>query len=220
MTGAITYLSSVTRLDLALSVGQIQRAMAAPTVEHLAAAQNILRYVSGTLDYTLELGGNLDIDAHVDSAFADDKQTGRSTNGFVITLGIGAVSWSSKRQSLVTLSTTEAEYVAASSAAREVVWLTTLLRELGIYAGTVPLHCDNQGAIDLAKLIRYRPRTKHIGARFHYVRECVDTGIIDLQYISTHDQLADALTKPMSGPAIRHFADRTGLVDGTARGGV
>jgi hypothetical protein len=220
LTGSVTHLSIVTRPDIALAVGRIQRHMAAPTVEHLAAAQNILRYISGTLDYTLELGGSLDFSAFVDSAFADDKQTGRSTNGFAIRLGAGAISWSSKRQSLVTLSTTEAEYVAASSAAREIVWVTALLHELGINIGTVPLHCDNQGAIDLGKLVRYRPRTKHIGTRFHYVRECIDAGIIDLQYISTHDQLADALTKPLSGPAIKTFAQRVGLVDGTARGGV
>lgn len=122
-----------------------------------------------------------------------------------------AITWSSRRQGLVTTSTTEAEYVATTEAAKEAIWLSLLLSDLGHKPGAIPLYCDNQGAIALSNSARTTGRTKHFTVRHHFIRECIAAGSIDIKYVSTHTQLADALTKPVALDLLRSFCVGNGL---------
>ncbi|CAI5721247.1 unnamed protein product [Peronospora destructor] len=127
-------------------------------------------------------------------------ETRRSTSGYAFMMNDGCISWRSKKQRTVALSSTEAEYMALTEAVQEAVWLKAFLCELGeMKSGeAVKVFEDNQGAIALAKNPEFHKRTKHIGIRYHFVREKVDDGEVVLQYCSTKEMKADMMTKPIS----------------------
>ncbi|KAE8731263.1 hypothetical protein F3Y22_tig00002840pilonHSYRG00865 [Hibiscus syriacus] len=144
---------------------------------------------------------------YVDSDYACDLDNRRSTTGYVFTLGGGPICWKSTVQSVVALSTTEAEYMAAAEAAKEALWLTGLVKELGVQQGGVQLLCDNQSAIHLAKNQVYRARTKHIDVRFHKIRELVASGEVLFQKVHTDENAADMFTKPVTTDKFKHCLD-------------
>jgi len=185
--------------------------MSCPTIEHWNAVGRVLRYIKGTVDYALVLGGNLELVCYTDSAHGDDKDTGRSTGGHLFFLGNTVLVWSSKRQTLVTLSSSEAEYVQASEAAREVIWLAGLLRDAGIEVGPILLKGDNTAAIALAKTSQIHPRTKHICLRSHFIRECVTNKILKFEHIPGEEMVADGLTKSLPRDAFAHFVKHLGF---------
>ena len=131
--------------------------------------------------------------------FANDVETGRSVTGYVFVMSGGDITWSSQRQKLVTLSTTEAEYVAAATTARELVWLRKLLSEIERpCALPTVLYVDNQGAIKLARNAEFHKRTKHIDVKYHFLREKQESEELSVQFISTDLQKADMFTKALS----------------------
>ena len=164
----------------------------------------MLRYLASTADLSLELGGReqLSLLGFCDADFAGDLDTRRSTTGYAFMLGRGAVSWSSKRQPTVAVSTTEAEYMSAAYATKEALWLQLLLSELGSTAQTIVIRADNQGAIRLLKNPVVSQRSKHIDVIYHFVREHVESQEVLFEYVSTHDMVADVLTKPV--PKAKH----------------
>ena len=124
----------------------------------------------------------------------------------------GAISWSSKRQELVALSTTEAEYVAATHAAKEALWLRSLISSIfNAPPPTTTLNCNNQSTIALARDGQFHARTKHIDIRFHFIRWVVEQGKVALQYCPTADMTADVLTKALTSPKVKHFASTLDL---------
>jgi hypothetical protein len=135
---------------------------------------------------------------YVDADYAGDLDDRRSTMGYVFTLVGGPICWKSMIQSTVAMSTTEAEYMAAAEAAKEALWLTGLVKELGIQQSGVSLYCDSQSAIYLAKNQVYHARTKHIDVRFHKIRELVATAELLLEKIHTSKNAADMLMKPIT----------------------
>ena len=140
---------------------------------------------------------------YTDADWAGDPDTRRSTSGYLFNLGSAAISWSSKRQATVSLSSCEAEYMGETQATKEAMWLRRLMEELicdEIKKPTILL-ADNQGAIALAKNASQHGRTKHIDIQQHFVREKQSEGYIDVQFIPTKDELADGLTKPLAGEA-------------------
>jgi hypothetical protein len=200
MVGSLIYLSVVTRPDIAYAVGRAGQAMANPTQADLVSVKRILRYLQATREIaiTYSRSGNARLEGYTDSDWAGDKGTRRSTSGYVFTLAGAAISWASKCQQTVALSSCEAEYIAASSAAQEVVYLRTLLHGLKHeQEGPTVLHQDNQGAIAIGKDFVSNRRTKHIDIRYHYIRERVEKGDIELKYLSTEEMIADCLTKPV-----------------------
>jgi len=210
--GSIMFLMIGSRPDIAFAISTLSRFNSSPTKAHWNAIKHLLRYLAGTSHLPLILGGkNIDLIGFVDSAFADDPYSGRSTSGYVFMMGGGAVSWASKRQGLVTLSTTEAEYVGATFAAREGIWLASFLSDLGIDALPVLLHGDNTGSISLSHNPALHARTKHIALRFHFIREKITEGIVDFRYISTNSMPADALTKPLARAKHVEFSKAIGL---------
>ena len=200
MVGSLLYAAVATRPDIAQAVSAVAKFSAEPTVAHLTAAKRILRYLKGIIYACLlySKSGNVEMRAYSDADWAGDQDDRHSTSGFVCQLSGGAISWSSKKQATVALSTTEAEYIALCATAQEVVWLRRLLSELGVQMfNPTEVMEDNQGAIAMGRNPVNHNRTKHIDIRYHYVREAVDDGIITMTYCPTKEMIADALTKPL-----------------------
>ena len=200
--GSLMFLAIVSRPDIAYSVNLVSKYLNKHNSEHWGAVKRIFAYLKGTLDYGIEYcsgGSNLNLVGYSDADFAGDVETRRSTSGFLFELAGGPVTWSSQRQKLVTLSTTESEYVAASSACKEAVWLRKLLRNLncGSEKATV-IFVDNQSAIRLVKNPEYHKRTKHIDIRYHFIREKSEAKEIAVEYVPSELQKADIFTKALT----------------------
>ncbi|KAL5852379.1 hypothetical protein ACOSQ3_007497 [Xanthoceras sorbifolium] len=197
--GSLMFAMICTRPDIAQAVGVISRYMANPGREHWNNVKRILRYIRGTSDVALCYGGSdFTVRGYVDSDFAGDLDKRKSTTGYVFTIAGGAVSWISKLQTVVALSTTEAEYMAATQACKEAIWIQRLLEELGHKQEKIVLFCDSQSALHIARNPAFHSRTKHIGVQYHFVREVVEEGNVDMQKIHTKENLADAMTKPIN----------------------
>jgi hypothetical protein len=200
VVGSLMYLT-VTRPDLMYSVSLISRFMSSPTMSHWLTAKRILRYLKGTTDFGIlykKGESRLSLMAFTDSDYAGDLDDRRSTSGFVFMMGSGAVSWSSKKQTVVALSTTEAEYIAAALCACQCVWLRRVTEKLGIEekSGTV-IMCDNSSTIQLSKNPVFHGKSKHIDVKFHFLRDLVNEGIVELSYCNSQNQIADIMTKPI-----------------------
>ncbi|KAJ9534870.1 hypothetical protein QJQ45_029560, partial [Haematococcus lacustris] len=152
----------------------------------------------GTADQGLLFGGVSGLQGYSDADYAGDKDTAKSTTGYLFTLNGGAISWSSRLQPTVAMSTAEAEYMAASSAAKEALWLRKLMRDLQLDAHCVHLGCDNQAAIQLLHNPMATSRAKHIDVHHHFVRERISRGEVAFHYCHTSSMLADILTKPLA----------------------
>ena len=198
LVGSLLYLSVCTRPDISQAVGVLSRYMANPSMEHWKAAKGVLRYIAGTLQTgILYGGGSKAMEGYCDSDYASDISSRRSTTGYVYILNGGAVSWNSKLQKTVAASTSEAEYMAASHAVKEALWLKLLLKNLGITARAMEIKCDSQGALNLLKNPSASVRTKHIDVMHHFARERVARKEVKFEYCSTEFMVADCLTKPL-----------------------
>uniref|UniRef100_A0A2N9HHH9 CCHC-type domain-containing protein n=1 Tax=Fagus sylvatica TaxID=28930 RepID=A0A2N9HHH9_FAGSY len=156
---------------------------------------------------TVSSQGTNSVVGYVDADYAGEVDDRRSTTGYVFTLSGGPICWKSTLQSIVAMSTTEAEYMAVAEAAKEALWLKGLVKELGLNQGGVQMHCDSQSAIYLAKNQVYHARTKHIDVRFHKIRELIVTGDIVLEKVHTSENAADMLTKPVTTAKFKHCLD-------------
>ena len=213
--GSIMYAMLGTRPDLAFSITRLAKFASNPSKHHMRLAQYVLRYLRGTKDYALCYDGdsNSGLIAYSDSDWAEDHDDRHSTSGFVFLMANCVVSWVSRRQPTVSLSSTEAEYKAASDACRQMAWLRNFGQELGDnMTAPTPLCLDNQGSIFLAVNPAVDRRTKHIEIRYHFIREFYEKGETDIFFVASEDQLADALTKnvPLSG--IEKLRTSTGMV--------
>jgi Reverse transcriptase (RNA-dependent DNA polymerase) len=192
IVGSLRYLTH-TRPDLAYSVGIVSRYMESPKTEHMAIVKHILRYIKGTLGMGCyyerkKAGVKPCLMGYSDSDMAGDVDDRKSTTGVVFFLGSNLISWSSRKQTVVALSSCEAEYIAATSTACQGVWLGSLFADLlNQNPGKVMLNIYNKSAISLCKNPVHHDRSKHIDTRFHYIRECVEEGKIMIEHIGTND---------------------------------
>ena len=213
--GSLMYLMIGTRPDIAAAVSIISQFASNPTTLHHQAAKRILRYLKGTINLKLNYGDKDTkpmLIGYSDANWGNDINTRRSTTGYIFYLSGGAISWSSKRQATVALSSTEAEYMALSQTTREAIWLRTLLAELNYpQEGATTLFEDNQSAIALAKNPVHHARSKHIDIQHHYIREKIESKEIDINYMPTDAMIADALTKPLARPKFSKFVAEMGL---------
>ena len=197
MVGGLRYLVH-TRPDIAYAVGVVSRFMERPTVLHQNAVKRILRYVQGTLDYGLVYHkgrGNYLLSGFSDSDLAGNVDDRKSTGGMAFYLDESLITWVSQKQRCVALSSCEAEFMAATAAACQGIWLQGLLRQISdVKVGPVVIYIDNRSAIDLARNPVFHGRSKHIDVRYHFIRECVEQGKIILKHVSTEQQKADVLT--------------------------
>lgn len=214
--GSLRYLVN-TRPDLSYSVGYVSRFMEKPTSEHLAAMKHILRYVAGTLNLGVEFRKKQhqvpQLNGYSDSDMAGDIDDRKSTTGVLFKLGDSLISWQSQKQKVVALSSCEAEYIAAATAAVQGVWLARLIGELeGQEPGCALIKVDNKSAISLCKNPMLHDRSKHIDTKFHFIRDCVDQKWVEVEYIRSEEQLADILTKPLGKIRFLELRGKLGLV--------
>ncbi|KAK2976159.1 hypothetical protein RJ640_001087 [Escallonia rubra] len=222
LVGGLIYLTH-TRPDIAFSVGVVSRFMHNPTAHHLGAAKRILHYIAGTRDFGLWYSqvSNFRLVGFSDSDWAGCLDDRRSTSGSIFNLGSGAITWTSKRQATIALSSSEAEYIAATSSACQAVWLRKLLADLlQDQKGATEIFCDNASAIAMTKNPVYHGRSKHIDIRHNFIRELVANEVISLKFCSTNEQVADILTKSLPREKHVYFRSRLGVCKFESRGSV
>ncbi|KMQ87021.1 integrase core domain protein [Lasius niger] len=217
--GSLMYLMTATRPDLAYALSIVSTKLDSPTQADWMAVKRVYRYLKGTINYGLLFQKNCkekELRVFSDSDFARDPITKHSRTGIVsVHLG-AAISWLSQRQRCVTLSSTEAEYVAASEGTKELIWLRCLLNEVTNISYTPTLLVDNVGAIKLAKNPEFHKRTKHAEVKYHFVREKYQEGAVCIEHANTEDIIADIMTKPLGRQKFEKFRHKLGLVDETS----
>ena len=215
LVGKLIYLT-ITRPDISFAVSLVSQYMHAPTVVHLCMVKRILRYLKKTIGrgIVMRRNGHTDIIGFSDSDWAGNTIDRRSTTGYCMFVGGNLVSWKSKKQPVVARSSAEAEYRAMAAASCEMVWLKNLLTDLG-FSPTSPmkLFCDNQAAMHIAANPVFHERTKHIEVDCHFIRQQVQSKVIQTHYIRSSDQLADAFTKVLSSTVFHRLMFKLGSID-------
>jgi hypothetical protein len=193
------YLVTGTRPDLAHTVSFLSQFSAHPLPTHHTAVKRVFRYINTTRHFKLTYprNGTLELIGYSDASYANCLDTRRSYSGYVFYLGNCAISWMSKKQQSVAVSTTEAEYMALSLAARQAIWYMHGFQQLKL---TIPIHirCDNQSGIKLAENPILHQRSKHIDVHYHYTREQLLAGNFTLDYVPSSENMADIMTKGLT----------------------
>jgi hypothetical protein len=201
IVGKCMYLSNCTRPDISFAVHKLAKYMSNYGQKHYEAAKHLLRYLQGTRSRGITYG-NAPNPYSIFSAFADSdwamSDNRKSISGFIIECGNGPLTWSSKQQVVVALSSCEAEYLACSHCARQILWLRSLFYELGFtQSAPTPLYCDNQGTVACTHDPQAHSRMKHIDIRAHFIRDCVNKQLVDVHHIPGIENPANLLTKPL-----------------------
>ncbi|UYV78903.1 hypothetical protein LAZ67_17000189, partial [Cordylochernes scorpioides] len=205
LIGSLLYLANLSRPDMTFAVTKLAQFCSNPGERHWQAAKHILRYLQATKNVSLIYKrGSDDILAFSDSDWANDIDDRRSTSGSAVTINGCLVSWRSKKQNCVSLSTMESEYIALAQTTKEILWIAQILENLKCLTNAsrpITIFCDNRAAIEFSKNNIENNRSKHIDIRYHYIREKVNSGDIHVNYISTNDNLADIFTKGLKRTA-------------------
>lgn len=218
LIGSILYAMIQTRPDIAFATGKLSQYMSDPAVFHHKAVKHLLRYIRSTAALRLRYGPGQDkITGYSDADYAADKSDRKSTLGYVFTFAGGAISWRSTKQRSVATSTTEAEYVALSTCAKQALWLRLLLADIGYSkfigsdTSSMQIFGDNQSSLMLIENPQVHERSKHIDVCYHHVRDAVQKKLLYVQYTPSKSMLADGLTKPLPKPAFQEFVRGLGL---------
>jgi len=212
MIGSLLYLTA-SRPDISFSVGVFARYQAAPKESHLLAIKRIIKYVSGTLSFGIWYSFNTNdcLSAYSDADWAGDVDGCKSTSGGCFYFGSALVSWMSKKQNSISLSTAEAEYITAGSCCTQLIWMKQMLEDYGISQGTMTIYCDNTSAIHISRNPVQHSRTKHIKIREHFIRDLVEEKIVTLSFVSTDPQLANIFTKPLDALRFENLRKSIGV---------
>ena len=210
--GSLLYLATTSRPDIAYIAGVLARFNSNPGVAHWKAVKHAFRYLKGTLDMKLEYGADEDTEelfvTFCDADHGGNPDNGKSTSGILVKVGRGAVIWTSKLQSIVTLSTTEAEHVAGVVGGKEICWMRNLMLELGYkIKGPSQLWMDSQSSMSVAKSPEHHEQMKHLDLHFYWLRDEVERRTIELMYLQTDDMLADLLTKYLPKPKVEKLQE-------------
>jgi hypothetical protein len=215
VVGSLMYLAVTTRPDIAYAAGVLARFNSNPGPAHWQAAKHVLRYLKGTIDHSIIYQPSDSPQPFITYSDADhggNPDNGKSTGGYVVKIGSGAVSWSSKLQPLVALSTTEAEHISAVEAGKEILWMRQFMGELGYSAsGPSVLRMDNQSAIAVSKNPEHHGKMKHLSLRLFWLRDAVQDGLIAPTFVSTEDMAADIFTKALDRLKVQKCARMLGL---------
>ncbi|KAM9913599.1 hypothetical protein OXX69_001437 [Metschnikowia pulcherrima] len=215
IVGKLLYAANTVRLDISYIVSRLSRYLASPRVKDMIDAKRVLRYLKGTKSLGLVYihGTNIDLTCYCDADFASDIETNsRSITGSIIMFGNSPVCWKSKLQTMVALSTVNAELVALCHMTSETLWMSNLLKELGLDSKCKVL-CDNQGAIKTVKNGSVLDGTKHIRVKAHFIKEQLDQGLFNLDYVNTSDNVADIFTKALPYPSFSQLRMKANLRD-------
>ena len=214
--GGLLYVARMTRPELMYAITAASRYCQDPGKPHWEAVKRCLAYLAGTIDYGLCFSGNPPINllaAYTDSNYAACPDTRRSTSGILFMFNGGPIAWNSRLQKPVALSTCEAEYYAAGLGSRSIVWLRVLLEQLG-FGQTSPteLRCDNESAIrTVLNPVFLTERNKHIEVKYHFIRQQYEAGKLEMVKVSSKDELADILTKPLPTTTFQLNRSRMGV---------
>jgi hypothetical protein len=213
--GCLIHISQVTRPDICYAVGLVSQFCADPTEAHWRAVKRIMRYLKGTMDLQLKFNGKdrTPVEGFSDADWGGCLDCRKSTTGYVFKTAGASISWNSKKQPTVALSTTEAEYMACSAACQEIKWLLNLAELPSVnMSRPISLFCDNQGAVLLSANGIQHKRTKHIDLRHHFIREVVCDGLVVIKHVPTAEMIADILTKNLPVEKFRFCRANLGLV--------
>uniref|UniRef100_A0A2N9HRF5 Uncharacterized protein n=1 Tax=Fagus sylvatica TaxID=28930 RepID=A0A2N9HRF5_FAGSY len=196
-------------------VSRLSRYTHNPSHEHWTALTRLLRYLKGTMDLGLHFAGYpIVLEGYCDANWVSDNDETNSTSGYVFTLGGGAVSWKSSKQTCKARSTMESEFVALEMASTKAEWLRTLLADIPLWtkpATSISLHCDSQAAIGRAKNKLYNGKQRHMRLRHNIVRQLINNGVIALEFVRSEKNLADPLTKGLSRKLVHDTSRGMGL---------
>ncbi|GJR04886.1 retrovirus-related pol polyprotein from transposon TNT 1-94 [Tanacetum coccineum] len=212
MIGSLMYLTA-SRPDLVFAVCMCARYQSRPTKKHLEAVKRVFRYLQGSINMGLWYPKDtaMALTAYADADHAGCQDTRRSTSGSAQFLGDKLVSWSSKKQTSTSISSTEAEYIAMSGCCAQILWMRSQLSDYGFAYNRIPLYCDNKSAIALCCNNVQHSRSKHIDIRHHFIREQVEKGVVELYFMRTEYQLADIFTKALPRERFEFILPRLGM---------
>lgn len=211
--GSLLFLVQGTRPDLAFAVSNVSRFNDKHNSTHWIAVKRIMRYLRGTSGHRIayQRKPSEPINGFVDADYGNEIEERRSFSGYVFLLAGGAITWSSKRQSTVAASTTEAEYMAMAYAAKEALWLVRVVQQFQALDRII-MRCDNQSAMTVASRVAFSPRIKHVDVAYHFYRQHVQSGLIVLKYVASAENIADCLTKPVGKSKIEFGSNGFGLM--------
>jgi hypothetical protein len=204
--GSLLYCCIATRPDISYALSVLSKHTKAPREAHWLAIKRVFRYLKGTADHGLLFKhGPPELVCYSDADWGGDQENRRSTSGMATLFASSLICFKAQQQPVVALSTTEAEYIAASIAVKDLIWTRRFLGELKVNLKPEPmLLCDNQSAIRLIRNPEFHQRSKHIDIRYHFIRNSFESGLFELEYIQTDQQLADLFTKSLASD--RHHA--------------
>jgi Reverse transcriptase (RNA-dependent DNA polymerase) len=205
--GMLLYISTNTRPDISAAVGILAQRLSKPKKVDLTESFRVIKYLLKTQNHSLVLGNYNSsslLVAYTDANWAENRVDRKSTSGFICKVFDSTVSWSSKRQDMIAISTTESEYYALAETVREIKWLKALLTDFSIHiSNSIPIFIDSQSCMKMVDNEKFSNRTKHIDVRYHFAKEEIVSGNIELIYEPTATNIADMLTKPLAGTKIK-----------------
>lgn len=213
LIGALLYVAVTTRPDISIATSILGRRVKEPSEADWTEAKRVLRYLKGTLDKVLYLGGDgQKLECFVDADWAGDASDRKSNSGFVFKFGDGLIGWGCHKQKCVALSSTEAEYVALAECLQEIKWIQKLMADVGQQLVLpIVVHEDNQSCIALTREDRTERKAKHIDTKYNFVKDMVRDGTVQLQYCPTEQMEADLLTKPLQAVKLRQLRRAIGI---------
>nr|GEX95652.1 copia protein [Tanacetum cinerariifolium] len=212
MIGTLLYLTA-SRPDLQFAICMCARYQARPIEKHVHAVKRIFRYLRGIVNRGLSYpkDSSVALTTFADADHAGCQDTRLSTSGSVQFLGERLIRWSSKRQKSTTISSTEAEYIALSGCCAQILWMRSQLSDYGLVFNKIPMYCDNKSVISLCCNNVQHSRSKHIDIRYHFIKEQVEQGVIELYFVNTEYQLADLFTKALGRERIEFLTNKLGM---------
>ncbi|KAJ9557953.1 hypothetical protein OSB04_012567 [Centaurea solstitialis] len=213
--GSLMYAMLSTRPDIAFAVGKLSRYTHNPGLVHWQAINRVFKYLKGTMDYGLTYSGFPSVlEGYSDASWITNKEDHSSTSGWVFLLGGGAICWASKKQTCITASTMESEFVALAAAGKEAEWLRNLIYEIPLWhkqISSISIRCDSQATLAKAYSEVYNGKSRHLGVRHSMIRDLITNGVISVVFVKTQHNLADHLTKGLNGDLVKSSAIGVGL---------
>ena len=217
LIGMLLYLSTNTRPEIAASVAMLSKRVENPRTNDLVEVKRVVRYLKGTKSLRLKLndiGFESGITAFSDADWTENNSDRKSNTGFMIPINGGTISWCSRKQDIVALSSAESEYVALAETTKEIIWVRELMKAFDMKVeGSTTILTDSQSCIAMLKNQKFSNKTKHIDTRYHFIKDMVLKGTIELAFVGTDNNTADLMTKPLSGVKTTYHRERIGLVE-------
>ncbi|CAM8892736.1 unnamed protein product [Rhodiola kirilowii] len=213
--GCLMYAMTSTRPGIAYAVGKLSRYTSKPSTQHWEAIRRVLKYLKGTMNHGLVYTGFPSVlEGYTDAGWITNLEDHSSTSGWVFLLGGGAISWASKKQTCITSSTMESEFIALAAAGKEAEWLRNLVYEIPLWPkliASISIHCDSKATLPKAYSQLYNGKSRHLGVRHSAVRELITHGVISIDYVRTQNNLADHLTKGLANDLVKKSCLGMGL---------